>query len=496
MTTDQTINKARQAWLADKHDEALDQFRSACGAKPNDLRLAIEFANYLGMRFEIEEAQIILTRCERAAGENPRIWHQLGVAYQRAYRPDDAIRCFRQATRDKLHVHPALKMVEWYERRGRISEALAIVGELPAGEPLVQFWGARLSHRTGDLEAAGDTLRSLASDTVDTETRISAFYSLAEVLDEQDRPEAAMTAAREAKQLQLPRVKPQLQIAESLQALEQNFVSTVQHEHFQAWGEATAHEPTAFLTGPPRSGTSVMCRMLGMHEELAVADEIEAYPTYLQPRMLAGRKGTSAGEVLDSLDEGHLHGCRTLYRKWLSSALDRDLAERPLLDKFPSTTHLIGPYRRLLPNSVVVVALRDPRDVVISCFLRHLEINPVSAQFCRIDRTVARVVAEVNAWMVLREKLTPPWCEIRYEDIVSGNYDGLAEVLNSLGLAWNDRFAEVRSSPGEQPVRSPTYAQLRQPITNKRIGRWQLYRKFLEPHSENLTQLARALGYD
>ncbi len=498
-TPDTLLYTARQQWLADDHQAALDSFRQAMAAQPHDLRLAVEAASYLGMRFEIAEAVGILKRCEESLFGNAEGLHQVGLAYERAYRPDDALRCFQSVVQFATdHANSWVKIAEWHERRGHLQQAWESIEQCTQAADVgeVRLWRGKMLRRLGDGGTAESTLTALATDpSASMSARADAWYELAELHDRLGDAERAFSAATAAKSLQRPSVLPHLKNAQSLARLETNFVKTVSRDHYQRWQEQAAHRPIALLTGPPRSGTTLMARILGMHPNLTVGDEINVYPTYVHKEMLAGKRGTSAGDVLDSIDGKHLSQCQTRYRQWMAAATAETVTEGFLLDKNPSVTFLVPAFRRLFPQAVVAMALRDPRDVVISCFLRNLPLNPVSAMFNQLDLTVMRCHAEYMAWLELRKKLTSPWCELRYEDIARGDYKALQQVLDSLGLEWKSEFTEFQSSLGAKPVRSPTYAQLFEPINTGSIGRWQAYRKHLEPFLPRLEEIGRSLGY-
>lgn len=494
---DAQLATARQHWLADQHEAAVQSFRTLHRQRPHDLRLAVEVANYLGMRFEVPEATKILKACEAELASHPQAMFQIGMAYERAYCPDEAFRCYRAC--GNSHPGALIKTVEWLERRGRVDEAWDALGDAAFAEALL--WRGRLLQRRNMPDESEHVLLGLSEHgNAALNVQVDARYELAEHYDRRDEPSNAIRWAKLAKELQRPQWAAHLDRAKAMAPIEANFVATVTHDHFARWQvELPAGQtgpPIALLTGPPRSGTSMMARMLGMHGDLLVADEIETYPTYLQPTMLKGRSGTSAAEVLDLLDASHVENCRQLYRRWMSNALGRDATRCCLLDKFPSTTFLIPPFRRLFPNATIVMAIRDPRDVVVSCFLRNLELNPVSVMFSQLPLTVMRCRAELKAWLMLREKLTPQFCEVRYERLVHGDFSQLAQVHECLGLEWCEAFSDIRGSLADQPVRSPTYAQLREQIDDRRVARWELYRDFLQPELAALNDLAAELGYD
>ena len=68
-----------------------------------------------------------------------------------------------------------------------------------------------------------------------------------------------------------------------------------------------------------------------------------------------------------------------LMRRYCKSLL-RQLEEGPggnwLVDKNPSLTASLHVWLRLFPSSKVVIALRDPRDIIISCYFQNIRLDP------------------------------------------------------------------------------------------------------------------------
>ena len=50
--------------------------------------------------------------------------------------------------------------------------------------------------------------------------------------------------------------------------------------------------------------------------------------------------------------------------------------------------------------------------------------------------------------------------------------------------------------PAEKLVRSPTYADVTQPVYKRAVGRWRNYQKYLEPHLDKLEPFVKAFGYE
>ena len=65
--------------------------------------------------------------------------------------------------------------------------------------------------------------------------------------------------------------------------------------------------------------------------------------------------------------------------------LGEPIAGRMHLDKNPAYNLTIPLVLRFFPETRLIVALRDPRDVVLSCYLRYLPLNSVSVRFLDIE---------------------------------------------------------------------------------------------------------------
>ena len=107
------------------------------------------------------------------------------------------------------------------------------------------------------------------------------------------------------------------------------------------------------------------------------------------------------------------------------------------LDKNPSYNLDDSAHAPIFPETRLIVALRDPRDVVLSCYLRYLPLNAVSVRFLDVERTAERYALDMSAWLKFRELIDVPWCEIRYEDTVADagrpGAQGAGHVGSALG---------------------------------------------------------------
>src|SRR5437867_5148091 len=118
---------------------------------------------------------------------------------------------------------------------------------------------------------------------------------------------------------------------------------------------------------------------------------------------------------------------------------DQPVGGRLLIDKNPSLTALVPAVARVFPEAKFLVALRDPRDVCLSCFMQPLPLNQVSAMFLRLETTVQEYASMMGLWKAMAPRLANPYLEVRYEDLVENLEVISRRVLEFLGIPWDER---------------------------------------------------------
>ncbi len=145
------------------------------------------------------------------------------------------------------------------------------------------------------------------------------------------------------------------------------------------------------------------------------------------------------------------------YLRYMGDALGESIGSRMHIDKNPSIVMLIPGVLRLFPECKLIIAIRDPRDVAVSCFMRYLPLNTVSAQFLTMKGVARRNVRDMEAWLRLREIIGSPWLEVRYEETVEDLRREARRSLDFLGVAWDEQVMSYRDNLHNRQVNSPTY---------------------------------------
>ena len=95
-----------------------------------------------------------------------------------------------------------------------------------------------------------------------------------------------------------------------------------------------------------------------------------------------------------------------------------------LVDKLPLNLVDLGYANLLFPAARVLVALRDPRDVCLSCFMQQFQLNDSMVNFLDLRQTALTYEAVMGLWLHYRKILTLPYSEYRYEALIE-DFDGV-----------------------------------------------------------------------
>ena len=252
----------------------------------------------------------------------------------------------------------------------------------------------------------------------------------------------------------------------------------------------------AVLASFPRSGTTLLEQVLDSHPGLVSSDEREAFGRDIFPAIWRTEQTPlPTAQALDNAPPERLAAQRERYLAYMEAALNEPIGDRIHLDKNPTLTLLIPGMVRLFPETKLLIALRDPRDVILSCFMQYLPLNTNSVCFLTLERTARRYAHDMGIWRRFREIACTPWIEVRYEDCVTHLEREARRALEFLGLPWDPQVLQDRERLKSKAVASPTYEAVSQPLYTSAIGRWKNYRKYLEPCLEILQPSIDAFGY-
>jgi len=259
---------------------------------------------------------------------------------------------------------------------------------------------------------------------------------------------------------------------------------------------APCPHPLALLAGAPRSGTTLLEQILGAHPQILAFDESLNFMHVVVEKLQL--PSFSRGVTLKALNDLSAASRRQIAGRYVKNLL-RELRDVPrdrlLLDKNPQVTPWLPVWLRLYPQSKIIIALRDPRDVVISRYFQHLTTAWGIVCFGSLEATAKHYADGMDVWLRLRELGGFDWIETRYEDVVADLQREGLRVTEFLGLPWHEAQAAYYETARSKYVYSPTYDEVRKPIYKTSVARWKHYESALAPLQGNLAKYCQAFGY-
>src|SRR3984957_4182811 len=493
------LKRAREFLTSGEFARALPLYEKLVRQSSGAPLLWYEYGNAAFKTRRTEVADRAWRRAVVLAQNNAELVGMVGHQFEAMRRPDKARAFFLQAAAaDARGINSRISLAVLAEKNHRLEEARAAIRECLAIDPRddqARYFDAVLDRREGKNEEAERRLRDLiASDPRHPFVRYAARYELAQVLDRTDRFDEAMIFLREAKEMGLALADSKLlmqgydQIAESTR----RFTDAQPKNILDTWAKyfplakRESIPPLAFLGGHPRSGTTLLEKILDSHPAVAAVDEPTAFLEVLQPEF----------HKSSDLSSARVNVLRRLYIQALRDDLGADAAGKMLIDKNPSPTARLPVWLRVFPELRVLIALRDPRDVVLSCYFQNIPLNSTNVNFLSFERTAKHYADLIGIWLLVREWPGFAWIETRYEDLVTDLPSEGKRVTEFLGLEWDQKQERFHEKSAGKQLYSPTYQDVTRPVYKRAVARWRAYAKHLEPILPSLEPFCRALGYE
>ena len=500
------VDSASTAWHMKDFDKSLDCLKRAHRLAPYEPRILLGLGRYHGLRCEFSDAEQYFEKAIQITGQKTDTIVIAGEHCAHFGRHELARKYFDRALKQSGDMPDALvPMAEIHERHQQLDTATELVERALRASNHTNLKAllarARIHRLANQLDEAEQLIRSFVNRPhPDLLTRARAWYELGMILDRTARYDEAMTAFQQAKSLLRPHAEQEIAIQANMQRQLAARSKTITKELLRQWHDAGAQwQPRhrmSVLCGHPRSGTTLLEQVLDAHPDAVSSEETLIFQNEAFSTVMKKSPHDQMIEALAATGDNLIQKARGNYFRFTESFLGQPLGQRLLLDKNPSLTPLIPAITRIFPETRFLIALRDPRDVCLSCFMQYLPINPVSSSYLTLEGTATEYASMLGFWLAIRDKMAAPWIEVRYEDMVADLEAVARHTLEFLEMPWDERVLAFNQHAKSKIVRSPTYADVGKPIYKTSKGRWHHYRKYLEPQLAVLEPFAKAFGYE
>ena len=382
---------------------------------------------------------------------------------------DDALTAAKTALEvDPTHRPTRMMLSAILLERGRVDEAAEVIVPLQTDRPTEDGEARRLGYteanilsRRGDHQATIDHLESTAlADTSMHGERKASLALKAKILDEFGRHEEAFA------------------VAETFNAMERipfdahrfnreidGIIGQYDRETLDRFPIGFQSDLPVFVTGMPRSGTSLIDRIIDAHPLAGGVGEFTGIEQFAARLQAATDPRRPVPECFGSMQSPQWKAEGERYVQRLRRLMPD--AER-VVNKSLMNANLLGLIARLLPGSRVIHVLRDPRDVAISCMMG--EFRPSAMPWTtRLDWIASVWDASRRLMDHWKKVLDLPILEVRYEKLVTDPATEFPRIIDFLGLPWDDACLDFHATG--RPLRTLSQDQVCRPLYTSSIGR-------------------------
>jgi len=463
------------------HDHALKSIDRALGLQAGNQRWLLQKAACLQAAGLLDQAIILLREVAGGEHKDRTIWGEIALQasslgqYELArnlflkaieLNPDQGILYFNLAT-----VHRFLGDLD--EAEASCNMAL----ELNPQDYDAGFLRSSLSRQTTDSNHIESLLSAIDSTTQNPLGEALVSYSLAKEYEDLGVSASSFKmlqrgAAARRSSLQYE-VKADIEFVDAIiDVYSKEFMSGDHKGH-------NSSEPI-FVLGLPRTGTTLVERILGSHDSVISAGELTNFTRHIagMAQMIGQQTpGSQAAGRNDMVRMTTQIDYRLLGEAYINSTRPVTGQTPHFIDKFPQNTLNIGPIRLALPNAKIILLQRDPMD---SCYSMYKQLFTEIYQF-------SYDLEELGQYFIAHQRLLNHWLDVagnaihvvRYEDLVTDTESQVRSLIDFCELPWQDECLDFHRNT--QASTTASASQVRQKLYSSSIGKWKDYEEQLEP---------------
>lgn len=239
-----------------------------------------------------------------------------------------------------------------------------------------------------------------------------------------------------------------------------------------------------FVVGMPRTGTTLVERILSKHSAVTSAGELQHFGLLLKEL-----SKTTTNKVIDkeTLVAAASINFSELGQKYIKSTRAITGSTAKFVDKMPLNVLYAGFIIKSLPKAKIICLDRGSLDTIVSNYRQLFSVNFSYYNYAYDLNTTAQFYHQFKQLTQLWLRLFPEnFYVVNYEKLVNSPEEEAKKVIEFCGLDWQDECLDIHKNLA--PVATASAVQVRQPINNKSVGNWKKYKAYLTEVSEYLNQ--------
>ncbi len=464
------------------HHKALELFAKSHDLAPNNGYCSVYYAQGLTQVGRQAEAKTMADHASSLNVDNAHLNDTLGVIYSRTGFHEKAIECFKRAV--SFNPKPA-------NYHYNLGASLQFMGNFDSAKTAYQATLDRdkddyralasmvsLSKQTNENHQLDSLLALYDQYLNNTDATLHLGHAIAKTYEDLGEYQTSLRWLRKAKAGKLTQG--------SLFNFEPIFAAAkTTSVQTAALSERNAESPI-FVVGLPRTGTTLVDRILSSHPDVVAAGELNAFAGLI-------KQGTSSSSNLmmdaDTLSATRDIDMTAIGEQYIQATNELRRGAPRFTDKMPLNFFYAGLIHQALPNAKIVVLRRGAMDSCLSNYRQLLTAQDAYYNYTYCLTTTATFYRGFDDLMHHWRNTLPSSCfiEVHYEDIVHDQEQQTRRLLEFCNLSWHEGCLDFHRN--EAPVSTASSVQVRQPLYSGSIGRWKRYGNELDQLKSDLGDL-------
>ena len=464
------------------HDQSLSYVNQAIALEQNNIAYWIQKVRCHLALGNVADSVILLDGIREKCPDRAEWLDTIGNLYSLCNKQYDALHCFeKSAALDSKNAHYKYNLATMRQAVGDIEGAEKAFDDVINLSP-DDYDAHLLRSRLRKQSISNNHINELSEKLENTSNRsgkIKLGFALGkeyEDLEEYDR--AFLHINRSA---ELRRSGMQYNVAAEIKKIEDIIqYYTKQLQNSSPFGYK--NNKPVFIVGLPRTGTTLVEHILASHSQISTAGELDNFPSEMMALMkeqFSDHVGKSYRlvELTTQLDFGKLG------EKYINSTKHNAGDAKHLVDKLPLNILYCGLIHLALPQAKIIHVTRSPMD---ACWAIYKTL---------FERTYAFSynLEELASYYEAYYKLGNHWrntipanifLDVSYEELVRNQEAVTRKIMTHCNVDWEPEVLTFY----KQNIQSMTAsaAQVRQPISDRSVGLWRNYEKYLLPLKNKL----------
>ena len=492
---------ASQYFARQDYSRALFYLQQASSSQPRNPQYLNGMVNCYLQLGDIENAARITRKILKIDKKNDALYFQLSqLQFELGDVEGTIAACERAIDINPREYEYYLYLADFHEKANQYDRALDVLSQglrhFPDAAAL-QIVSARCERRLGKLRESFRRLQKLGEHEAELSPhwRIQYHFEMGFVEDKRDKVDSAfhhfslaneyVRSGSEYRDLDNQHSKKLIRGLTNLDFARVNEIVDVSRQ------SPPPLQPV-FFVGFPRSGTTLLEKVLDSHPGINVIEEDNPLG---RVNSIVEREPEKYFDSPFLLQVKNIESLRQIYYNEAAKHVSIDDG-RLVVDKLPMNIVQIHIIKVLFPDARILLGLRHPCDSILSCFMQNFGVNLAMASMFEFESIVDYYNETMNLWHLFESQMDVASHSVRYEDLIEDMEGEVRNLLRFLDLPWDDDVLNYRQNAFKRGfIKTPSYSQVVRPLYKEARYRWHRYASFFEPWFDCLQPHCKAFGY-